>query len=59
MNDAGRYCVPCHGARPAARRTELDSYDCLMRGGEHGKVIIPAIQKIELAGAKIRAPHRP
>jgi len=59
MTTLGRYCEPCHGARQQHGGLKLDSYDSLMRGGEHGKVIIPGDPKKSLLVAKIEHRSRP
>jgi hypothetical protein len=59
MTTLGRYCEPCHGARQQHGGLKLDSYDSLMRGGEHGKVIIPGDPKKSLLVAKIEHRNRP
>ena len=59
MTTLGRYCEPCHGARQQHGGLRLDGYDGLMRGGEHGKVIIPGDPKKSLLVAKIEHRSRP
>jgi hypothetical protein len=59
MTTLGRYCEPCHGVRQQHGGLRLDSYDNVMRGGAHGKVIIPGDPKRSLLVAKIEHRHRP
>jgi hypothetical protein len=35
------HCVVCHGPSKQKAKLRLDSYEALMRGGEHGAVIVP------------------
>lgn len=36
-----RRCVPCHGDSYPGGNLRLDSYEALMKGGKHGKVVLP------------------
>jgi hypothetical protein len=59
MPTLGRYCEPCHGARQQHGGLRLDGYDSLMRGGEHGPVIVPGNPQRSLLVAKIERRHKP
>jgi hypothetical protein len=37
-----KYCLPCHLAEnDNPSQLSMDSYDVLMKGGEHGNIVIP------------------
>jgi hypothetical protein len=59
MTTLGRYCEKCHGALIQQAGLRLDGYDGLMRGGEHGRVIIPGDPQRSLLVAKIEHRSRP
>jgi hypothetical protein len=59
MTTLGRYCEKCHGAQIQQAGLRLDGYDGLMRGGEHGRVIIPGDPQRSLLVAKIEHRSRP
>jgi WD40 repeat protein len=36
-----KYCMPCHDAKTKTEDLDLSTYEGLMKGGEHGPVIVP------------------
>ena len=36
-----KHCVSCHGASYPGGEIRLDSYAALMKGGKHGKAVVP------------------
>lgn len=52
-------CVACHQGANAAERLKLDTYENLMRGGAHGKVVKPGDARNSRISQFIRGTKKP